>query len=401
MVIRFKTLFMSVSVVGMLFVGKWTVSYFTHGIPPEFSVEGLEKEGNYKDIINCVLTADNGYNLGKVTATLDGKPFSFDPSARFGASFEHEFIIDSTLLDNGEHTLMVEAVDSSYNQNMRQEQWRFTVDNAPLKAVFLLPQYTVLQGRTLHAQIRANKTLDQAHIRFKSGIYECYPESENSMTYECFIPIDCEELCKEEVIGAEVKDLVGNKMAISSKAIINEYTFKKQGTIKVSSDKMEEEKEVSINSKVLEEALEKWVKDSPKKKLWSGAFDIPVEVQRISTTYGEIRTTPEKGRYMHKAVDLVNRPQSVIWASQDGKVIIKDRYLMSGNTVVVDHGLGVFTLYYHLDNFADIEVGDVVKKGNPLGRLGKTGYATGYHLHWELRVNNTCVDPLQWTKKNF
>jgi murein DD-endopeptidase MepM/ murein hydrolase activator NlpD len=70
---------------------------------------------------------------------------------------------------------------------------------------------------------------------------------------------------------------------------------------------------------------------------------------------------------------------------------------MTGNTVVLDHGLGVFTLYCHLEDFTDIEVGDSVKKGNPIGRLGMTGYASGYHLHWELRINNISVDPFEWT----
>ena len=108
--------------------------------------------------------------------------------------------------------------------------------------------------------------------------------------------------------------------------------------------------------------------------------------------------TPERGRYLHKAIDIVHNPRSVVWASARGKVIIKDRYLMSGNTVVIDHGMGVHSLYYHLHDFADIEVGDVVNKGAKIGRLGKTGYATGYHLHWAIHVNNVAVDPLEWTE---
>jgi len=156
-----------------------------------------------------------------------------------------------------------------------------------------------------------------------------------------------------------------------------------------------------MSNRILEDAIEKWVADSPKKKLWNGRFDIPVEVKKITTPFGEIRTTSEKGHYMHKAVDILNNPRSVIWASQDGKVVIKDRFLLTGNTVVLDHGIGVFTIYCHLEDFADIEVGDLVKKGNKVGRMGMTGYANGYHLHWELRVNNVAVDPFQWTQKNF
>ena len=58
-------------------------------------------------------------------------------------------------------------------------------------------------------------------------------------------------------------------------------------------------------------------------------------------------------------------------------------------------------MYFHLEDFANIEVGDNVQKGNPVGKLGKTGYASGYHLHWELRVNNIPVDPMQWINSTF
>ncbi|MFC1845664.1 M23 family metallopeptidase, partial [Candidatus Dependentiae bacterium] len=80
---------------------------------------------------------------------------------------------------------------------------------------------------------------------------------------------------------------------------------------------------------------------------------------------------------------------------------IKDRFVHSGNTVVVDHGWGILSMYFHLDDFANIEVGKKLAQGNPVGTIGQTGYAKGYHLHWELRVKNTAVDPMQWTKQSF
>ena len=104
---------------------------------------------------------------------------------------------------------------------------------------------------------------------------------------------------------------------------------------------------------------------------------------------------------MHKGLDLANAPKSVVWAPHDGVVVHKERYAFTGNTVMIDHGWGIFSFFFHLDNFADIKVGQKIAKGNPIGTLGKTGYATGYHLHWEMRVNNVQVDPMQWTKTNF
>ena len=114
-----------------------------------------------------------------------------------------------------------------------------------------------------------------------------------------------------------------------------------------------------------------------------------------------IRATQERGLRQHKALDVYTTPKSVVWATQDGVVALKGRYAHSGNTVVIDHGYGLLSLFFHLDTFAPIEVGEKIKKGNPMGTLGKTGYATGWHLHWEMRLNNVAIEPLEWTKQGF
>ena len=103
--------------------------------------------------------------------------------------------------------------------------------------------------------------------------------------------------------------------------------------------------------------------------------------------------------YTHKGIDFSGQIRGTVWAPHDGIVIEKDRYAFSGNTVVIDHGCGVFSLLFHLDSFnPDIEIGQKIKKGNPVGKMGMTGFADGYHLHWEMRINNISVDPMEWTK---
>jgi murein DD-endopeptidase MepM/ murein hydrolase activator NlpD len=237
-----------------------------------------------------------------------------------------------------------------------------------------------------------------------SKTFKAYPESPESTIYECFIPIECEEHPNEYVLTAHLIDAPKNSLKLNASVEIVKFFFKEQhsrGSIHVSQDKLNQEKEISMNEKILDQAIGKWTQASAPEKYWNGPFDIPTQAQRLSTPHGEIRVTPERGRYLHRGIDVVNHPKSVIWASQNGKVVIKDRFFITGNTIVLDHGLGVTTLYAHLEDFADIEVGDMVKKGNKIGRIGMTGYATGYHLHWELRVNNVAVDPLEWTKKIY
>jgi len=378
--------------------------YFTHLTPPVVTLAGIDKDSYIAGKIQAALCANNSYKIAELKVLLDGKKYDFKHSPNVKAkNFNLNFVLDTTVLPHGPHCFEIEAIDASHHQNKATIMVPFIIDNEPLKSTFLQSEYPVFQGHTLHTQIQVNKKIKEATITFLSKKYTCYQTSPHSTVYECFIPIDCEEKPNEYDITAELIDHVGNKNNLTTILILKSFDFPKQrrGGFTVESKKLENEKEVSINSRILEEALEKWVVNSSSQRTWSGAFELPITVRKMTTPFGEIRVTPERGRYLHKAVDLVNTPRCVVWASQDGKVIIKDRYLMNGNTIVLDHGLGIFTLYCHLDSFADIEVGDVLKKGSPVGKLGMTGYADAWHLHWELRVNNVKVNPMEWATPNF
>jgi murein DD-endopeptidase MepM/ murein hydrolase activator NlpD len=68
--------------------------------------------------------------------------------------------------------------------------------------------------------------------------------------------------------------------------------------------------------------------------------------------------------------------------------------------VILDHGLGVFTAYWHLSQI-DVTAGEVISSGQVIGLVGSTGLSTGPHLHWEMQVFGVPVDPLQWTRRTF
>lgn len=399
---KVRVFFVSVLVFSLgLWIGNTIYRYFSYNKSPQITLTGLKADGHYMGNVTCFIKSDNNYKVDEVSLFLDGKPFAFEKKKTRSKKFEIPFKVETEQLESGQHYLEVEAVDSSYHRNKSSDKWIFYVDNKPLKAALLQSEFKIDQGRTIHIKVKANKKFENAKAKFLGEFYDFYPESKNSTLYECFIPLECEDNEGDHLLDIEVKDFVNNKIKLTGNIEIKKYNFPKQKGFSVSKAKLDDEKEVSMNNKILHDALGKWVKNSPKEKMWSGPFEVPTTVQWIVTPFGEVRTTPERGRYLHKAIDIANYPKSVVWASQNGRIIIKDRYLLSGNTVVVDHGLGVFSLYYHLEDFADVEVGDYVKKGNPVGRIGMTGYATGYHLHWALHVNNVAVDPIQWTKKAF
>lgn len=384
------------------FVGSTTYRYFSYNVPPKIEFAGFSNGAVFCKELKFSVRSNNPYKVSEVNVFVDGKEVDLKNLKWVGAkTFELPVSTDVAELSDGTHQLEVVAIDASYHKNKYAEKFEFIVDNSPLRAAFIESDFKVEQGHTLHIKIQSNKKLAKADVDFSSMKFSCFPDSKNSTVYECFIPIEPETASNEYPICAFLEDEVKNSVKLTSQVQVLAFQFPKQKGFTVKKEKLDEEKEMSASQKVLDEALSRWMEQSPKEKLWLGKFELPLNVRRMTTPFGEIRMTSELGRYMHKGVDLIDLPKSVVWASQKGKVIIKDRFAISGNTVVLDHGLGVFTLYFHLDTFADIQVGDMVKKGNPIGRVGMTGYANGYHLHWELRVNNIAVEPLEWTTKIY
>jgi len=391
--------FIGLCILGIAYIaGNRIYLYYTHNKAPILSIEGLKQDNYYKGIVEGKLVANNPYKIATSSAFIDGKPFAGIPTKPGSRKFSYSFSINTEQLEDGEHIFAIQCIDASRQENINTITIDFNVDNKPLSASFVETNYRIDQGKTAHIRIQTNKQVEKITLKTLNKTFNCYPDRPKSNTYECFIPIDCEETPLQHDVVAEVTDHVGQNTKLSASLEVLQFNFPKQRGFSVDNEKLSAEKEISSKDQVLFDAINRWAEESPKQKLWLGKFELPIQVRRITTPFGEVRVTPERGRYMHRGVDLVNMPRSIVWAAQNGKVVIKDRFAMNGNTIVIDHGLGVMTLYGHLDSFAEIEVGDMVKKGSPIGKVGMTGYANGYHLHWELRINGIPVDPLEWTE---
>jgi len=116
----------------------------------------------------------------------------------------------------------------------------------------------------------------------------------------------------------------------------------------------------------------------------------------ISSYFGS-RRAYNSGPYTsyHGGVDFRGPEGTPVYAASDGVVTLAERLTVRGNAVVVDHGGGVSTGYWHLSAIA-VQVGDAVEQGDLIGRVGSTGLSTGAHLHWEVWVGGTSVNGLEW-----
>ena len=147
-----------------------------------------------------------------------------------------------------------------------------------------------------------------------------------------------------------------------------------------------------------EEALrQQMFATSAPERMWAGAFAYPVAGGVISSPYGQQRSYnggPVSG--FHHGADFGADEGTAVSASAAGRVAFVGAMPIRGNSVVIDHGGGVFSGYHHLSSVA-VTVGQAVSRGSLAGYSGMSGLATGPHLHWEVVVHGTSVDPVFWT----
>jgi murein DD-endopeptidase MepM/ murein hydrolase activator NlpD len=126
----------------------------------------------------------------------------------------------------------------------------------------------------------------------------------------------------------------------------------------------------------------------------------PVPGNTIITSDFGMRVHPiTKQETMHTGIDISAALNSTVVAAQSGTVIYADWYGGYGKVVIIDHGGGYSTLYAH-NNSLLVAVGDVVSKGDTIAKSGSTGFSTGPHVHFEVRVNGEYVDPIPYVKGN-
>jgi len=138
---------------------------------------------------------------------------------------------------------------------------------------------------------------------------------------------------------------------------------------------------------------------SAPRPLWSGDFRAPVRAIPTAS-FGARRTFNGKLASVHKGMDFRARMGTPVHASNSGVVVLAERLYFEGNCVVIDHGLGLYTIAMHLSKI-DVQAGERVSKGQLLGLSGATGRVTGPHLHWAVRWDNAYLDPAKLLQMNL
>jgi murein DD-endopeptidase MepM/ murein hydrolase activator NlpD len=121
-------------------------------------------------------------------------------------------------------------------------------------------------------------------------------------------------------------------------------------------------------------------------------FTVPIPGETSGKNFGERRIFNGQPRAPHSGADLRAATGTPVHATNRGRVVLAKTLFFTGNTVIIDHGLGIYSLYAHLSHI-DVAKGELVKNGQVVGLAGATGRVTAPHLHWGMRVQGARVDP--------
>jgi murein DD-endopeptidase MepM/ murein hydrolase activator NlpD len=223
-----------------------------------------------------------------------------------------------------------------------------------------LPSVFYRKNRVL---VRQNKSHWEAVV----GI----PLSAKSGVHKVQVKTNTDSYYKEFSVAA--KDYAEQRLTIKNKRKVNPY---KKDLDRIFSEK-----------KIITRALTTW----NEKANIDMQFILPVD-GRLSSPFGLRRYFNEQARKPHSGLDIAAATGTIIKSPADGKIIETGDYFFNGNTVFIDHGQGLITMYCHM-NKIDVKPGMLVKQGESIGEVGKTGRVTGPHLHWGVSLNNTRIDP--------
>ncbi len=209
------------------------------------------------------------------------------------------------------------------------------------------------------------------------------------------------EISKNEIERAKLSVQLLKTNQLNKKHAL-EQTKTKKGAVLMNltaeeKEYLDELAQLEAESKAIERKLQEELKNSTKKYV-GGKFAWPVlGYTRVSSSYG-YRTHPiSKVRKFHTGIDIPAPTGTTIVAAGDGTVLSASYMSGYGYTVIINHGSGIATLYGHNSSLS-VKKGDEVKRGQEIAKAGSTGYSTGPHCHFEIRINGSTIDPMSYFK---
>lgn len=235
------------------------------------------------------------------------------------------------------------------------------------------------------------KAVDSYSIRFGGARYSFLPFGERSYV---LIPVSRET--QPGWARVRIYDVADGSLAKAFRIRIAQKKYPRYSYRMASTERIERNRAI---------AREEWKRFEPilqrvsAKRHWSGLFTRPVP-GIITQKFGSSHYVNGRKGTTHSGVDLRARTPTPVRAAHAGIVRLADFFRAFGGTVVIDHGHGVYSFYFHLSKIGVVN-GSYVARGQRIGLTGNTGFSTGPHLHWGMSVHDVRVEPMQWLRQVF
>jgi murein DD-endopeptidase MepM/ murein hydrolase activator NlpD len=252
-------------------------------------------------------------------------------------------------------------------------------------------QYSGKQGQVLVVKVKGEEEATEVKGTFLSRTIPFFREFRpgEPAGYVGLLGIDMQddpgtyELTVEVKQGEQAKQLSFNVLVAKEKFAVEH--------LKLPKEKVDLDEKSVARWKAEQQLVQQVLAENSRLKLWHSNFVEPVSGKRTGI-FGSVRVMNGKPRNPHNGEDIGAPMGTDVAASNDGVVRLTVDHIFSGRGIYVDHGLGFYTMYFHLSEVL-VKDGDLIIAGQIIGKVGATGRATGPHLHWGVKLNGARVNP--------
>ncbi|HET8579517.1 MAG TPA: M23 family metallopeptidase [Nitrospiraceae bacterium] len=252
-------------------------------------------------------------------------------------------------------------------------------------------QFSGKQGQVLMVRVPADGRAAEVVGRFLGRHIPFFrdPVSGEAKSFMGLVGIDLQDPpgTHELAVEARAADRV-NRLSYNVLVIKEEYPVQH---LTLPRDKVELDEDSLVRVKGEQEQVRAVLEAVSRERLWDGRFIEPVQGPSTGA-FGRMRIINGQPHSPHNGEDIAASLGTEVVATNDGIARLTVDHFFSGKGVIVDHGLGLYSMYFHLSEVT-VRDGESIKRGQVIGKVGQSGRATGPHLHWGVRLNGARVDP--------
>lgn len=255
----------------------------------------------------------------------------------------------------------------------------------------------ISQGTLLLAKVMGTKSLPEVKAEWNGRELAFWSEAGSAKVLHGLIGIDLEQPAGKYDWTVSWKNEAGEAVTCSETVTVRTGKFPTE-QLKVEKQFVEPDPEQQKRAEEDSKKMKAIYDTVTLEKMWDGAFHLPLKNVTTGGNFGRRRILNGQARSPHAGVDFPAMKGTPVLAAQRGRVVLAEELYYSGNTIVIDHGYGIYTLYAHLSEI-DVKPGETVGSTAEIGKVGATGRVTGPHLHWGLTVQHARVNAMGIVEK--